>query len=243
MQWKLKPNGITAILFDLDGTLRHNLPSSNHTFFDIAVQLGTVDTPEKRRRTMRWMHYYWAQSTELMRDLEIYGRLTEAFWVFYSYRTLISFECPEAQAQTLAPQVHRRMTDEYQPQDHVPPDVRQTLLTLKESGFPLGVVSNRSTPFGDQMTALGLDLFFQFTLAAGEIKSWKPESGIFLHAVELLGAQPSQTVYVGDNYYADILGAANAGLRPVLLDPEGIFPDAECPVITTISGLLDILEK
>jgi HAD superfamily hydrolase (TIGR01549 family) len=243
MQWKLKPDGITAILFDLDGTLRHNLPSSNHTFFDIAVQLGVVDTPEKRRRTMRWMHYYWAQSTELMRDLEIYGRLTEAFWVFYSYRTLISLECPEAQAQTLAPQVHRRMTDEYQPQDHVPPDVRQTLLTLKESGFPLGVVSNRSTPFGDQMTALGLDLFFQFTLAAGEIKSWKPESGIFLHAVELLGAQPSQTVYVGDNYYADILGAANAGLRPVLLDPEGIFPDAECPVITTISGLLDILEK
>ena len=148
---------------------------------------------------------------------------------YYAYRTLINFACPEAQAQALGPQVHQRMQDEYQPVDHVPPDAWDTLAALREAGFPLGVVSNRSSSYAEQMTALGLAPFFQFALAAGEVNSWKPEPGIFQHAVALLGAQPDQTIYVGDNYYADILGAANAGLRPVLLDPEGLFPEADMP--------------
>jgi putative hydrolase of the HAD superfamily len=91
------------------------------------------------------------------------------------------------------------------------------------------------------MTVLGLAPFFQFALAAGEISSWKPEPGIFQHALALLNTRPEQTIYVGDNYFADILGATSAGLRPVLLDPEGLFPEAACPVITSLDGLLAII--
>jgi HAD superfamily hydrolase (TIGR01549 family) len=241
MPLKLSPNGVVAVLFDLDGTLRHNLPSYNQAIFDYAVQLGAADSPERRRSALRWVHYYWAQSPEMLRDQETHGGLSEAFWIYYAYLTLINFGCPEAQAQALAPQVQQRMAGEYQPVDHVPPDAWDTLAALREAGFRLGVASNRSKPYGEQMAALGLEPFFQFALAAGEIKSWKPEPGIFLHAVELLGVQPGQTVYVGDNYYADSLGAANAGLRPVLLDPEGLFPEAACPVITSLGGLLGLL--
>jgi hypothetical protein len=32
-------------------------------------------------------------------------------------------------------------------------------------------------------------------------------------------------------------------LRPVLLDPDGLFPEAACPVIHTIGGLRSVLEK
>jgi len=241
MPTQLSPNGVSAVLFDLDGTLRHNLPSSNHTFFDYAAQLGAVDTPERRRMALRWVHYYWAQSAEMLRDQQIYAGLTDAFWSFYAYRTLISFACPEEQAQALGPLVHQRMEAEYEPVDHVSPDAWDTLAALRAAGFSLGVVSNRSRPYAEQMTTLGLAPFFQFALAAGEVNSWKPEPGIFLHAVELLGAQPNMTIYVGDNYYADILGAADAGLRPVLLDPEGLFPEATCPVISSLGELPGLL--
>jgi HAD superfamily hydrolase (TIGR01549 family) len=241
MHTQLSPNGVSAVLFDLDGTLRHNLPSSNHTFFDYAAQLGAVDSPERRRNALRWVHYYWAQSAEMLCDQQTYGGLTDSFWSYYSYLTLRSFACPEAQAQALGPLVHQRMQEEYQPVDHVPADAWDTLAALREAGFSLGVVSNRSHPYSEQMAALGLTPFFQFALAAGEVNSWKPEPGIFLHAVERLGTQPQKTIYVGDNYYADILGAANAGLRPVLLDPEGLFPEAECPVITSLGELLGLL--
>ena len=241
MHKRLSPNGITAVLFDLDGTLRHNLPPYNQALLDYAVQLGAADAPERRREVLRWVHAYWAQSPQMLQDQATYGGLSEEFWNYYTGLTLLRFGCPETQAQALAPPVSQFMQNQYQPVDHVPAEVWETLTMLKDAGFAMGVASNRSRPYSEQMTALGLAPFFQFTLAAGEISSWKPEPGIFQHALALLNARPEHTIYVGDNYFADIVGATNAGLRPVLLDPDGLFPEAECPVITSISGLLDVL--
>jgi len=87
-----------------------------------------------------------------------------------------------------------------------------------------------------------LDEYFSFALAAGEINSWKPDPGIFWHALERLEANPQQALYVGDNYYADVVGAQNAGLQAVLVDPEGIFPEAQCLVIRQVNELLALLK-
>ena len=241
MQRKLSPNGITAVLFDLDGTLRHSQPAYNQTILDYAVQIGAAESAGRRRDVLRWVHAYWAQSPEMLQHQQDFGGLSEGFWVYYASLTLRQFGCSEGQAQELAPQVYQRMQAEYQPVDHVPADAWETLRALQAAGFRLGVASNRRTPYAEQITALGLAPYFEFTLAAGEISSWKPEPAIFLHAVGLLGAQPDQTMYVGDNYYADILGAQDAGLHPVLLDPERLFPEASCPVITALGELLDVL--
>lgn len=51
-------HGGRVILFDLDGTLRHNRPDANNTLFDCAVGLGARDSLENRRRAARWAHYY-----------------------------------------------------------------------------------------------------------------------------------------------------------------------------------------
>ena len=236
-----------AILFDLDGTLRHNIPSSNHAFFDFAAQHGAADSPEQRRRTIRWVHYYWAQSPELMGDLEVFGTLSEEFWNFYSQRQLTVFGCPPEQAVALAPLIRQRMQEEYAPLDHVPPAVHETLQELKEAGLRLAVVSNRGNPFDEQLAALELTQDFEFAIAAGVIDLWKPGAGIFLHAVERLGVRPEETMYVGDNYFADVVGAQNAGLQPVLIDPEGVFEEAadligKCPVIRDMCELLPLLQ-
>jgi FMN phosphatase YigB (HAD superfamily) len=44
---------------------------------------------------------------------------------------------------------------------------------------------------------------------------------------------PEQTLYIGDNYFADVVGARRAGLRPVLYDPKGLFHEPGCPVIAS----------
>ena len=46
---------------------------------------------------------------------------------------------------------------------------------------------------------------------------------------------------MGDDYYADILGARNAGLVPILIDRRDIFPDADCQVIKEIGELISFL--
>jgi putative hydrolase of the HAD superfamily len=103
------------------------------------------------------------------------------------------------------------------------------------------VVSNRTEPYLDLVDSVGLTGYFDFILAAGEVNAWKPDPQIFEHALERAGTLPEEAIYVGDNYYADIIGARGAGLHPVLYDPETIFPDADCAVIPALPHLNDLL--
>ena len=61
-----------------------------------------------------------------------------------------------------------------------------------------------------------------------------PMSGIFEEALRRAGTSAPETMYVGDNYFADVVGSHRAGLRPVLYDPSGLFPDVECAIITIV---------
>lgn len=238
----LSPNGIRTILFDLDGTLRHSRPSFFHAFFDCAVRAGASDSPENRRASIRWLHYYWAQSPELVADQEKYEDQPEGFWTNHARLNLIAFGCSEEQAEALAPEVFSYMND-FEAEDWVAPEVPETLQTLKESGYQLGVLSNRTHSFAEQMAALELADYFEVLVAAGELNYWKPEPQVFHQTLEQLGAQAERTLYVGDNYYADVIGARRAGIFPVLIDPEGIFPEADCPVIESLNQLPDLLTQ
>lgn len=237
----LSTNGIRAICFDLDGTLRYSRPTFAEAFFDIAASLGVSYSSEIRRSASRWLHYYWAKSEELISDRALYAGENEAFWQNHSRLLLEALGCTPQQAADLAPVASQRMTDEFKPEDCVYPDVPQVLRELKSAGFSLAVLSNRSKPYLEQLENLGLASYFDFTLHAGEVGGWKPDAHIFQRAVERLDIQPSQSLYVGDNYYADVVGASRAGMKPVLIDPEGLFPEAECPVIRKIGDLPELI--
>lgn len=237
----LQPNGIRAILFDLDDTLRFSRPASPQAFFDFAVKMGAADSPEKRRKALRWMYSYWAQSPELIADTQALSSQEDAFWVNYSRRYLVAFDCAPQWARELAPELHRYMQEQFRPVEWVPPEIPLTLQRLDEAGFILGVLSNRDKPCQETLSQLGLLPYFDLALVAGELECWKPDPAIFHKAVDRLGFRPEQSMYVGDNYFADIVGARQAGLHPVLLDPQGIFPDADCPVIQSMAELPSVL--
>ncbi|HEY5983517.1 MAG TPA: HAD family hydrolase [Anaerolineales bacterium] len=228
---------IKAIFFDLDGTIRSNEPRGTDVFADYAALLGQRIRDDDRLRAMRWEHYYWALSQELDEDYKTYGRLTDDFWRRYAHRQLVALGASKAQATALAPKMHAYMTESYRPASVVPAELPGVLQSLKDAGHTLGVISNREHPFADELDELGLTPFFALTIASGEFNTWKPEPQIFLHACAQLGLQPNETVYVGDNWFADVVGAKNAGVTPVLYDPRGIFDDPECDVIRSFTEL------
>jgi len=73
------------------------------------------------------------------------------------------------------------------------------------------------------------------------VNAFKPDLAIFEEALRRAGTSAAQTIYVGDNYYADAVGARRAGLRPVLYDPSGLFPDPGCEVIVSFDQLTKLL--
>jgi len=235
-------NDIKAIFFDLDGTLRHSVPSGGEVFTDYATTLGLQVNEEARLRALRWEHFYWASSVDLRNDLLAHSAETEKFWIEYSRRRLIALGASEEWAVEFAPNISVHMGEFYKPESIVPEDVRRALPQLKEAGYILGVISNRDKPFQDVLDDHSISEFFDFSMAAGEVNVWKPDPGIFEHGLRRVNVAAKEVIYVGDNYYADVVGARSAGLQPVLYDPLGIFPEPDCATIKSFDELNSIVK-
>ncbi|KAK6198983.1 hypothetical protein LQW54_010257 [Pestalotiopsis sp. IQ-011] len=86
-------------------------------------------------------------------------------------------------------------------------------------------------------------------LADRLIASQEPDPRIFRRAADALDASPGATYMVGDSPEADIEGALDAGLRPVLYDPHGREEDSQqrllfgrqVPVIRHMSQILELV--
>ena len=196
-----------------------------------------------RLRVEHWEYLYFANSPEIKEDGITFQGDFNAFWVNFSKRRLMAFGISESHAVELAPQISKHMSENYKPQVIVPAEIPSVLTLLQEGGYILGVVSNRETPFQEELQELKLDSYFSFTLAAGEVGSFKPDTLIFERALEIAGVSADEAIYIGDNYFADIIGSQNAGLTPILYDPTGLFPEAECVVIKSYSELHGLLKN
>jgi putative hydrolase of the HAD superfamily len=235
-------NQIKAVFFDLDGTLRHSVPEGGAVFTEYVTGLGLQVDAENRVNAMRWEYKYWASSADLRDDLLAHSFDTENFWIEYCRRRLIALGALPEWALEIAPQASAHMGEMYKPESIVPDDVRRMLPQLQQAGYIMAVISNRDRPFQDILISHGLSEFFPYSLAAGEVDIYKPEPGVFEHALKQLDLTAPETVYVGDNYYADVVGARRARLAPVLYDPHFIFPDADCTVIHSFDELLPVIQ-
>lgn len=233
---------VRAVIFDFDGTLRHNQPRGMDLFHDLAQQRGLALDDEARREAVRWNHAYWADSEARAADAEQAGGEPEQFWLRYARRHLRALGASRAQAEAWAPDLHRHMAEEYDPVDVVPDDVQPTLRALRDNGYQLALVSNREHPLHDAVSELGLDGHFELALAAGEVGWWKPDPRLLTYAVERIGVEPGMAAYVGDNPFADVEGARRAGLQPVLIDAEDLFPELDCPRVRSIGELQRLFE-
>lgn len=224
-----------AIIFDLDGTLRISQPRFMDALLTSLQALDIHIDGARWRRAERWVHRYWAHSAELRADLDTYGR--DQVWTRFLWRLLreAGHAISEEQAATLV----ESFGQEYRPRSVLMPGAWETLAELRRSPVTLGVLSNREEPFLDELESLNIAHVFHFTLAAGEVGIWKPRPGIFQAALERAGnIPPGAALYVGDNYYADVIGARAAGLDAVLIDTRGIFPDVDCPVFARLEDIL-----
>ncbi|RME80509.1 MAG: HAD family hydrolase [Caldilineae bacterium] len=227
-----------VVIFDLDGTLRESEPHFMDALRGCLADYGITVDGFEWRLTERWVHRYWAQSPELLQDVAEVG--DEGVWTRFICRLMehAGHMADWEEAEKFAAYVR----EQYQPRSRVKAGVCETLEALKER-VQMGVLSNRMNSFDAELAELGIDGYFDFTVAAGEVGIWKPQPGIFRAALARAGGvSPEEALYVGDNYYADIVGANEAGLDAILLDDRHVFTDVMCTRVERMDEVLLLLD-
>jgi putative hydrolase of the HAD superfamily len=118
-------------------------------------------------------------------------------------------------------------------------DVIPVLKELREKHLIIGLITNLEIDMKPICAELGLDPYLDFIVTSGEAGSDKPQPEIFLHALKKAGVEPSEAVHIGDQYKIDAVGAMNAGIKPIIIDRNNLYPDiTDCPRIQTLDELL-----
>ena len=102
------------------------------------------------------------------------------------------------------------------------PSTENLLQRLSANGIKMGVITNSFV--GDVQTILGgfnLTKFFTVLVDPGNMKAFKPMPEIFEYAMGELEVSKNEVLYVGDEYYADIVGAARTGIPSVWVNIRG----------------------
>ena len=98
---------------------------------------------------------------------------------------------------------------------------RELFQRLKKLGFSCCLVSNnkkkRVEPFAREVGVKYIEM------------AAKPSRRGYQRAMERLGTNPGNTVFIGDQLFTDILGAKNAGLKNILVKP--IHPKEEIQIV------------
>ena len=128
------------------------------------------------------------------------------------------------------------------------PGMEALLITLKERGYKLGIVTSRYA----RSTMIGLEKYdvakhFDAIVTCEQTTRHKPDPEPVLVALETIGAKAEETIMVGDTML-DIRCARGAGVRSVMVgwsmvveDEDLNGPDAPDFVIRTADELLEII--
>jgi putative hydrolase of the HAD superfamily len=119
-------------------------------------------------------------------------------------------------------------------------EVVDVLSALQQRGYRLGIVSNWSWNLLERVRQVELDRFFEIIWASAYAGCNKPHPGIFSQALAQMEVPAERTLYIGDSYEHDVVGARNAGIDPVLLDRDGTAVEPDCVVIRDLWGVFDL---
>jgi putative hydrolase of the HAD superfamily len=228
-------NSIHTVLFDFDGTLVFHKPDSFDVIIDFCADIGQPLSPEAEWQGRRTRHEYFIDPT--IRD-QLASFKPGEFWPHFNRHLLEAIQI-EGDLDRLAEEVTSRFHGLELTYD-CPQAGCDTLVELRARGYHLGLITNREhvDRFHELLDQMELGSKFDLVLASGEVGRPKPDPLIFSVALDRLGACAQESLYVGDNYWADVIGAQRAGVTPVLLDPQRLFPEADCLILDHIDDLL-----
>lgn len=120
------------------------------------------------------------------------------------------------------------------------PYALELLQYLTRKSYPLFILSNgfSEVQFAKMETA-GISNFFSGVILSEEVGANKPHPDIFNYALKKTESRPNETIMIGDNYDADIIGAQTVGIDQIYYNPNHNEITSSKPTYT-VSSLTEI---
>jgi HAD superfamily hydrolase (TIGR01509 family) len=126
--------------------------------------------------------------------------------------------------------------------DQILRGTRDALVRIGQN-FRIAVISNADGGIGRVLSRCGIVDCFESVTDSGIVGVEKPHPKIFATALEAMQVRPDESLYVGDVYSVDYVGARNAGMQAVLFDVAGAYRDRKLPRVESMEQLETLLKR
>ena len=164
--------------------------------------------------------------------LESHSAIDHGFWhIFYS-RLLRELQLSDASLHSDL--VSRtRVSANW---SEIRPGTRESLQRLAQK-YRLAVISNADGKIADVLARCGIADCFESITDSGIVGKEKPHPAIFDEAVRTMGVSAKESLYIGDVYSIDYLGATSFGMQSILFDVAGAYRDRGLPRVDSLEAL------
>lgn len=124
-------------------------------------------------------------------------------------------------------------------------DVEEGLVRFKRSGFRIFAFSNGTAEAVEALlTHAGIRDHFLDVVSVDEMKSYKPNPGVYGHFLRRASASGAEAWLISSNPF-DVIGARSAGMRAawVQRSPEALFDPWGIEPTLTVTSLLDLAKQ
>lgn len=126
--------------------------------------------------------------------------------------------------------------------DQIPPGTRDCLDRLRRK-FRIAVISNADGGIERVLTRCGIADCFESITDSGIVGIEKPRAEIFEAALTAMDARSDESLYVGDVYSVDYVGARTAGMQAVLFDVARAYRNRDLPRVESLQQLATWLQQ
>jgi putative hydrolase of the HAD superfamily len=171
------------------------------------------------------------------------GRVDHGFWWMFYNQLLKGLEGnrDHATRDSLLRELVRN-TQNSANWDHILPGTLAALDRIRNK-FRIAVISNADGKIENVLSRCGIADCFETITDSGIVGFEKPCPEIFQAALKATNARAAESLYVGDVYSVDYVGATNAGMQAVLFDVAGAYRDRPEPRVESLALFEEWLQK
>lgn len=188
--------------------------------------------PEEKHPSLeQWQALERRTKAEFDREVTS-GRVDHGFW--WTFHTHLLRET-NALDDSVRDQLVRN-TQNSANWDQILTGTRDALDRIRQQ-YSIAVISNADGKIDAVLRRCGICDCFASVTDSGNVGHEKPHPAIFAAALREMNADPADSLYVGDVYSVDYVGARNAGMQAVLFDVAGAYRNRAFPRVESLNEL------